>query len=259
MDLDELRNKYRREFVAVDYPDLVTAHSFLRHFHQRELHSIFESLPDRKRSLLDVGCGPTTYNVFPATKRAQDVVLSDYVLGNRVEVEKWWKNAPDALDWSCYSESLARLEGFSDVKRGAEEITTRTRNAVRKVIPCDVLDPRVLPEEHWEKFDVVLSCLCLESACPDEDSFRKAAQNVGGLVGDGGLLILCGVLGCREYTVGGVTFPCLDLTPDTVKDALVRAGFQVKLWRCLEESVRSSAVIESAFVVMAEKLKSDAQ
>ncbi|EEC14533.1 nicotinamide N-methyltransferase, putative [Ixodes scapularis] len=112
MDLDELRNKYRREFVAVDYPDLVTAHSFLRHFHQRELHSIFESLPDRKRSLLDVGCGPTTYNVFPATKRAQDVVLSDYVLGNRVEVEKWWKNAPDALDWSCYSESLARLEGF---------------------------------------------------------------------------------------------------------------------------------------------------
>ncbi|KAM7298404.1 nicotinamide N-methyltransferase [Ixodes scapularis] len=145
-------------------------------------------------------------------------------------------------------------EAPSDVKRGAEEITTRTRNAVRKVIPCDVLDPRVLPEEHWEKFDVVLSCLCLESACPDEDSFRKAAKNVGGLVGDGGLLILCGVLGCREYTVGEVTFPCLYLTQDMVKDALVRAGFQVKLWRCLEESVRSSAIIESAFVVMAEKL-----
>ncbi|CAN7985086.1 unnamed protein product [Ixodes hexagonus] len=112
MDRDELRSKYRREFVPADFKGTATAHNFLRHFYQRELHSIFKSLPDRKRSLLDVGCGPTTYNVFPATKSVQDVVLSEFVPGSRVEVEKWLKNEPDAFDWSCYSESLARLEGF---------------------------------------------------------------------------------------------------------------------------------------------------
>ncbi|CAN7998350.1 unnamed protein product [Ixodes hexagonus] len=254
MDHEELRSKYRREFVAADYSDTIVAHSFLRYFYHRELHSIFESLPDRKRSLLDVGCGPTTYNVFPATKSVQDVVLSDFLPGNRVAVEKWLQNAPDAFDGSCYSEHLAKLEGFSDIKRGSEEITARTRSAVRKVVPCDVLIPGVLPEEHREKFDVVLSCLCLESACNDEAAFRRATQNVGDLVHDRGLLILCGVLGSPEYTVGRVKFPTVYLTPDLVKDAVVRAGFQIKLWRCLEGPDRLTATIKSAFVVAAEKL-----
>ncbi|KAM7298894.1 nicotinamide N-methyltransferase [Ixodes scapularis] len=211
-------------------------------------------VPKRRRSLLDVGCGPTTYNVFPVTKSVPEVVLSDLVLGNRLEVEKWLKGTPDAMDWSCYTESLARLEGFSDIKRGAEEITARTRKAIRKVVPGDVLVPGVLPEEHQEKFDVVLSCLCLEAASPDEATFRTAFQNVGDLVLEGGLLILCGVLGCREYSVGGVKFPCLCLKPDTVKDALVRAGFKVNLWRCLDEPSPLTPTIDSAYVVAAEKL-----
>ncbi|CAN7937978.1 unnamed protein product [Ixodes hexagonus] len=254
MDNEELRSKYKREFVAAGFRDTATEYSFLRYFYQRELHSIFESLPDRKRSLLDVGCGPTTYNVFPATKSVQDVVLSDFVPGNRVEVEKWLKNAPDAFDWSCFSESLAKLEGFSDLKQGSEEITARTRSAVRKVVPCDVLTPGVLPEEHREKFDVVLSCSCLESACMDEATFRQATQNVGDLVHGKGLLILSGVLGCRHYPVGAVKFPLLYLTPDMVKDAVARAGFRIKLWRRLGGPDPLTATIEAAFVVAAEKL-----
>ncbi|CAN7941664.1 unnamed protein product [Ixodes hexagonus] len=253
MDHDQLREKYRREFVPVKYPDLVHAYTFLRDFHQRELHFIFESLPEGRRSLLEIGCGPTPHNVFPATKSAHDVVLSDYLPGNRVEVEKWLQNAPDALDWTRYSESLAKLEGFSDIKRGSGEIEARTRKAVRKVIPCDVLSPGVLREEDREKFDVVLSSLCLESACMDEATFREATQNVGSLVRDGGLLILCGILGCQDYTVGEVKFPCLYLTSDAVKKAVVRAGFQIRR-SCF--SGDSTTIIDSPFVVAAERLRS---
>lgn len=250
MDHDQLREKYRLQFVAREYPNQVASRSFLRYFHQRELHSIFHLLPERTWSLLDVGCGPTTYNVFPATRYTQDVVLSDYLPSNRLEVEKWLENAPDAEDWSCYSESLAMLEGFSDLKRRAEEITRRTRSAVRKVIPCDVLVPGVLPEEHREKFDVVLSSLCLESACLDEAAFSAATQNVGGLVQEGGLLILCGVLGSSGYTVGGIKFPTVYLKPGIVKNALMRAGFQIKRWRSLDDS---DSPVDSPFVVVAEK------
>ncbi|CAN7949312.1 unnamed protein product, partial [Ixodes hexagonus] len=223
----------------------------LRHFTETFTSLYYVLVPEERRSLPDVGCGPTPCNVFPATKSTQDVVLSDYLRGNRNEVEKWLNNAPDALDWSRYSESLARLEGFSDIKRGSEEIAERTREAVRKVIPCDVLSPGVLREEDWERFDVVLSSLCLESACVDEATFREATRNVGSLVRQGGLLILCGVLGCQEYTVGDVKFPHLYLTLDTVKEAMVKAGFEIKLWRCPDGS---TSIIDSPFVVTAEKL-----
>ncbi|KAG0443121.1 hypothetical protein HPB47_015266 [Ixodes persulcatus] len=108
-------------------------------------------------------------------------------------------------------------------------------------------------KEHQEKFDVVLSCLCLKAASLDEATFRTVTQNVGDLIHEGGLLILCGVLGCHEYSVGGVKFPCLCLTPDTVKDALVQAGFQVNLWRCLDKPAPLTPTIDSAYVVAAQK------
>ncbi|XP_040067182.2 phenylethanolamine N-methyltransferase-like [Ixodes scapularis] len=254
MNHEQLRSEYRRKFVATEFPDLVSENSFLWYFYQRELHFVFESLSERKRSLLDVGCGPITCNVFPATKSVQDVVLSDFLLGNRLEVEKWLRGAPDAIDWSCYSESLARLEGFSDIKRGAEEITARTRKAIRKVVPGDILTPGVLQKEHQEKFDVVLSCFCLEAASLDEATFRTATQNVGDLIYEGGILILCGVLGRHEFSVGGVKFPCLCLTPGAVKDAVVRAGFRVNLWRSLYKPGPLTPTIDSAYVVAAEKL-----
>lgn len=143
----------------------------------------------------------------------------------------------------------------SDVKKGAEEVTRRTRSAIRKVIPCDVLDPNVVSEDHRELFDVVLSCLCLESACMDETTYKTAMRNIGGLVRNGGLLILCGVNGCHKYTVGQVTFPCLPLTEDLVKDSLIQAGFKVKSWNILniDNSMNESGELSSAFVVAAEK------
>lgn len=64
------------------------------------------------RSLLEVGSGPTTYSVFPATRVIHDVVLSDYVPDNRREVEKWCEEAPDAIDWSFFSEFQAALEQY---------------------------------------------------------------------------------------------------------------------------------------------------
>ncbi|CAN7941387.1 unnamed protein product [Ixodes pacificus] len=112
MKSDETKERYLQGFQPKEYPRFMKALHGVHSFYQKELHSIFNSpISDSWRTLLDVGCGPTVANVFPATRKIDSVVLSDLVPGNREEVEKWIQKAPDALDWSFMSEPLAILEG----------------------------------------------------------------------------------------------------------------------------------------------------
>ncbi|CAN7936987.1 unnamed protein product, partial [Ixodes hexagonus] len=182
-------------------------------------------------TLLEVGSGPMINFVLSASSRFKDIVLSDLVDANRVELEKWLSGSEDAVDWSFQAEQVAAMEGCSDVKKRAPELIERTRQAVRKVIPCDVLEPGVVPEDHREAFDAVLSCNCLEVVAQDHASFRRLLCNVGTLVKPGGLLILAGVGGLEMYPVADERFPMADVTEDAIKEALADACLKVEVYR----------------------------
>ncbi|CAN7993280.1 unnamed protein product, partial [Ixodes hexagonus] len=211
------------------------------------------------RKLLDVGCGPTVHNVFPATKKMDNIVLSDFLPQNRLAVEKWIQKAPDAIDWSFLSEPAATIEGYTDVKSGAKEIEERTRRAIRKVIPCDVLNPQVLPEDHKESFDVVLTSLCLTGACVDKGTYQKAVQNIGNLVGQGGYLIMCDVRGIEHYWVAEAKFPVFPVSSDQAKEALSHAGFEIERCSLIDRGddtlqAKDTYAWQQAFVILARKL-----
>uniref|UniRef100_A0A6B0V620 Putative nicotinamide n-methyltransferase n=1 Tax=Ixodes ricinus TaxID=34613 RepID=A0A6B0V620_IXORI len=257
MSTEEIREQYLRDFLPQKYWELQQANVSLRLFYQRELHYIFNSpVSESWRTLLDVGCGPTVANIFPATRKVRSIVLSDLVPRNREELEKWMEKAPDAMDWSFMSEPLAILEGYQDAKMGAMDIEERTRGAVKKVVPCDVLGPNVLPEEHKEAFDVVLSILCIQSASQNETTHQEANRNVSSLIRKGGHLILCGTAESTGYLVGDVTFPDLRLSKAMVEDALSRSGLETIRWSALDDpyTPESQNRCDFAFVVLAEKL-----
>ncbi|KAM7304076.1 indolethylamine N-methyltransferase-like [Ixodes scapularis] len=124
-----------------------------------------------------------------------------------------------------------RKRGQLDVESRVCELAERTRAVVRKVIPCDVLKPGVLPEEHRESFDAVLSCNCLETAAQDHASYRRLVCNVAGLVKPGGLLIWAGVGGLAMYPVADEEFPMADVTEQVLKEALTDAALRVEVYR----------------------------
>ncbi|XP_040067554.1 nicotinamide N-methyltransferase-like [Ixodes scapularis] len=255
MNYGHLIEKYRRDFHSRAYPDRLKRVPYVNRFFQRELHDIYTSPSFRGKSLLDVGCGPTVHNVFPATTKIQNVVLSDLCAGNRREVENWIQKTPGAIDCSFISEALAAVEGHVDLQSGAKEIEERTRRAIKKTIPCNILDPNVLSKEHRETFDVVFSSLCLESASLDEQTYQKNTQNIGNLVAPGGYLILCGIAGSLEYSVGGIKFPSLCLTSTIVTNSLINAGFEVKRWSSLDKDATfdDPERWDYVFVVVAQK------
>ncbi|CAN7951005.1 unnamed protein product [Ixodes pacificus] len=205
-------------------------------------------------TLLDVGSGPMIVNALLASSRFKHIVLSDLVENNRLELNKWLKKDEDAIDWTFRAEMIAALEGYGDVKKGAFEILERTRSAIRKVVPCDVLKPGVLPEEHRETFDVIVSTGCLESATADHESFRRVVCNVGTLAKPGGLLILVGAGRVKSYPVGTVDFAHANVTEDVLKQAVAEAGFEMKVFLPQKIPKFTENIDEFFFVLAARKV-----
>lgn len=62
-------------------------------------------------TLLDVGCGPTIYQLLSACERFQEIVAMDYTPQNRQELESWLRNEPGAFDWRPVVQYVCELEG----------------------------------------------------------------------------------------------------------------------------------------------------
>ncbi|XP_040064289.1 indolethylamine N-methyltransferase-like [Ixodes scapularis] len=249
-----LRDTYKNKFLPRNY-----AGEYGRYIGERvspeleTLHSIFQSDLVWGNTLLDLGSGPVVTNALVGSSRCNHIVMSDLVEANRLELMKWLNKDEDALDWTFRAEKVAVVEGYTDLRKGAREIIERTRLAVRKVVPCDVLEPGVLPEEHRQIFDVIISSECLESATADHESFRKAVCNVGTLTKAGGLLVLLGAGGVKSYPVGGVAFPHANLTEKVVEEAIKDAGFQMEVYHLYKTGVLVDSPNLFTFVLAARK------
>ncbi|KAM7297538.1 nicotinamide N-methyltransferase-like [Ixodes scapularis] len=230
MTSQALRNAYKEQFLARSYlDDHLTGK--ISSSQMEKLHSFFQSDIIQGETLLELGSGPVLLSSLMASSRFKHIVLSDLVEGNRLEINKWINEEEDAIDWSLTAEHIAAFEGYSDIKKGALEILERTRTAIRKVIPCDVLEPGVLPMEHREIFDVVFSSGCLDAAAADHESFRRVICNVAPLVKPGGLLVIMGAGGVKSYPVGTVDFPYSNLTEIVLKESVTDAGFKIETYQ----------------------------
>jgi nicotinamide N-methyltransferase len=77
------------------------------------------------------------------------------------------------------------------------------------------------------EYDCVLSSLCLEAACSDEESYATAMRNLASLAKPGAPVVIGGVLGESFYEFGGQRFPVLRLTPEIVQRSIEAAGCTV--------------------------------
>lgn len=191
----------------------------------RSLFKMFSLDGLRGDTLIDVGCGPTIYQLLSACERFQEIIALDYTDQNRRELEKWLKNEPGAFDWKPVVEYVCELEG--DREKWAEK-QEKVRKKVRQVLKCDVTKANPTDPVSLPPADCIVSTLCLEAACKDLDTFRSALKHIGALVKPGGHLVMVTVLRETYYAFNKQVFSCLRLEKNTVEEAVEGAGFDVK-------------------------------
>ncbi|KAG7227959.1 hypothetical protein INR49_005580, partial [Caranx melampygus] len=177
--------------------------------------------------LVDIGSGPTLYQVLSGCEVFNKVLLTDFLEVNRQELKHWLQEKEGCnLDWTPYLQHVCKLEGRRT--SAWTEKAAKLRQVVTDILPVDVhrpqpLAPGALPSAGA---DCLVSCFCLESVSPDLAAFTRALGHIGRLLRPGGHLLLIGALGESYYFGGpGVKIPVVPLNEAQVCDSLKQSGF----------------------------------
>ncbi|XP_062894126.1 phenylethanolamine N-methyltransferase [Mobula hypostoma] len=182
----------------------------------------------RGQTLLDIGSGPTLYQVISACDFFTTVILSDYLESNREELRRWLRAEPGAFDWSPYVKYVCGLEGRSDQWQAREQ---RMREAIKDVCHCDIMKAEPLHPRVLEPVDAISTTFCLESVCSDKESLERALSNITSLLKPGGFLLMIGALGESYYLAGEVRLSVVPVDEGYVKEAVSRSGYRICVFK----------------------------
>nr|XP_033774695.1 nicotinamide N-methyltransferase-like [Geotrypetes seraphini] len=226
------KETYQRDFLPKPYLEMYYAAEVgllmkdgYMPFMLKNLFNTFTSGGVKGNLLIDIGSGPTIYQFLSACECFKEIIATDYTDRNRQELELWLKKEPEAFDWSSTVKFVCELEGDRQTWTEKEE---KLRKTVTQVLKCDITKKNPLDSLVLPKADCLLTCLCLEGACKDQDTFCCALRNISSLLKAGGHLVIGGVLGTDMYMVGEKPFSSLVLDKEFLKKALTDAGYEVK-------------------------------
>ncbi|XP_021503888.1 indolethylamine N-methyltransferase [Meriones unguiculatus] len=231
---------YEREFSPKDY--LTTFYSFdsgagaereIVKFSLQNLYQTFSAGGVGGDVLIDVGSGPTIYQLLSACEVFREIIATDYIPQNLQELQKWLKKEPGAYDWSSIVQHACELEG--DRSRWQEK-EAKLRRTVTRVLRCDVTKTPPLGSAQVPLADCVLTLLAMECACPDVETYRAALHRLAGLLKPGGHLVTLVTLRFQHYMVGPKKFSGVYLEKETVEKAIQDAGCQVLRCNCVSLS-----------------------
>ncbi|XP_004604763.2 nicotinamide N-methyltransferase [Sorex araneus] len=203
----------------------------LRHL-LKILHKIFCLDGVKGNLLIDIGSGPTIYQLLSACESFKDIIASDYVDQNLLELEKWLKKEPGAFDWSPVVTYVCELEGGRVKVPEKEE---KLRRAIKRVLKCDVTQSQPLGAVALPQADCLLSTLCLDAACPDLPTYRSALRNLGSLLKPGGVLVLVDALQSSYYMIGEQKFSSLCLGREAIEAAVTEAGYTIEQFEVISQ------------------------
>ncbi|XP_042300366.1 nicotinamide N-methyltransferase-like, partial [Sceloporus undulatus] len=76
-----------------------------------KLHKAFTKDGIRGEILIDIGSGPSIYQLLSACESFQEIIATDFLEENQEEMQKWLKKDPEAFDWTPMVKYVCQLEG----------------------------------------------------------------------------------------------------------------------------------------------------
>ncbi|KAM9296889.1 phenylethanolamine N-methyltransferase [Gastrophryne carolinensis] len=187
----------------------------------RCLHEACAKGEVKGHTLVDIGSGPTIYQLLSSFEHFNEVIMTDYLAVNREELNNWLKNKSGVFDWSPYFQHVCKLEGKGESWQNKER---RFRERVKRVIPVDIHQPLPLGQELGRgSVDCLVSSFCLEACSPDLEAFQKALENIVSLLKPQGHLLWIGALEESYYLAGEARLTVVPVTEEMVRKALTTA------------------------------------
>ncbi len=182
------------------------------------------------RSLLEFGGGPTIYSIITAARTASWIHFCDYNAECLSEVNKWLMEDSSAFDWSRFTDYALYCEKGSRERPSEEDIQVRhrlIRQRIRKISRCDIFADDPLLGSSMGPYGVVAQTFCLDDLTQDKREWFHLNQKLANLVGKDGLFITVTLLNASYWTLPGVTYPAVTLTPADIVSMYSELGFSI--------------------------------
>uniref|UniRef100_A0A8D0GPB5 Phenylethanolamine N-methyltransferase n=1 Tax=Sphenodon punctatus TaxID=8508 RepID=A0A8D0GPB5_SPHPU len=179
------------------------------------------------RTLIDIGSGPTIYQLLSACDYFEEIIATDYLEVNREVLQGWVHGESGAFDWSPYIQHVCQIEGKGEPWQVKEQ---KLREKLKKILPIDIHQPNAGLPAH-RPADALISTFCLEAASPDLPSFQRALRNVTTLLKPGGHFLMIGALEESFYLAGEAKLSVVPVTEEDVKEALAKSGYRLHAFR----------------------------
>ncbi|KAM3821490.1 phenylethanolamine N-methyltransferase [Vipera latastei] len=179
--------------------------------------------------LIDIGTGPTIYQLLSACDYFEEIVATDFLEVNRALIHKWVHNEDkDGFDWSPYIQHVCKIEGKGELWKEKEQ---KLKKKLKKILPIDIHQPNPLGSLLSQPADALVSTFCLEAASPDRPSFDKAFQNVTRLLKPGGHFLMIGAMEESFYLAGEVKLTVVPLKEADIKESFAKNGYHIHDFR----------------------------
>ncbi|MEO5338283.1 MAG: NNMT/PNMT/TEMT family class I SAM-dependent methyltransferase [Magnetospirillum sp. WYHS-4] len=195
--------------------------------------------------LLEVGGGPTIYQLVPACGWVDRIVFTDLLPENLAAVEAWRADEAGAHDWSSF---FRHVHGPD-----ADSKAAWLRSALAVQPPADAREiaaGRVFPPAS---FAAISSFFCLETLAADAADLAGLLGGLGALLGEGGAMILGVMRNCRSYRIGSAWVNSIPLNETDIEAVLARAGMGVRFLRTLPCPGEDG--YDGLMVVLAERMR----
>jgi len=174
--------------------------------------------------LLEVGGGPTLYQLLSAGAHSSEIVFTDLLHSNVDYVKKRvWEASQGATggvtaEWGVYSDYVAALEGATD------NPLSRLCSKITNCQSLDVSCPAASFEQ--ESFEVLSACFVFEASAGDDGGWKEHLTNAVRLIAPNGHIVLTVVLSNTGIvTEGGRQLATPKISAGDIEQALSGLGF----------------------------------
>lgn len=196
-------------------------------FYAKTVLPIVSKLPSQNLKMLEVGGGPTIYQLINLASAVEQIIFTDFLKENLGTVQAW------ALTNNSFWKSFVTIALSLELGRNATDSEIAEReNLVRKKLifsQYDVLQNQVLAGHEFseDQFDIVSSNFCLESITQDYNQWQNGMHTLCNKVAKNGLLIITALQNSFNYQVGNRFFPATNINSSDIEETLSNENFQI--------------------------------
>ncbi len=200
---------------------------------------------------LELGGGPTIYQLISIASRVESILFTDYSRNNLDEVEKWVAQDPQGFDWGAYFNRALELETGAMDEEAAKAREAELRAKIQEVKALDLFDADSL-SAYKGSYSVVSAVFCTDAITHSVEEWSSLISRIANVLDVGNYFILVGVLGSHNWTMGNESFKATSLTRDQVEEKIESLDMDMVIFET-KPAENAAHGYDSVFFVLAKK------